>query len=46
MRLRAAKGERALRWLPAWRAERLADRVVDHVHYGLLRDEWLRLRDL
>jgi ribosomal-protein-serine acetyltransferase len=28
------------------RAERLADRVVDHVHYGLLRDEWLRLRDL
>ncbi|KFN17464.1 GNAT family N-acetyltransferase [Aeromonas bestiarum] len=27
------------------RAERLADRVVDHVHYGLLRDEWLRQRD-
>jgi len=25
------------------RAERLADRVVDHVHYGLLRDDWLRL---
>lgn len=27
------------------RAERLADRVVDHVHYGLLRDDWLRQRD-
>lgn len=27
------------------RAERLADRVVDHVHYGLLRDDWLRLRE-
>ena len=24
---------------------RLADRVVDHVHYGLLRDDWLRLRE-
>ncbi|MBC8673829.1 GNAT family N-acetyltransferase [Aeromonas hydrophila] len=27
------------------RAERLADRIVDHVHYSLLRDEWLRQRD-
>ena len=27
------------------RAERLADRVVDHVRYGLLRDDWLRQRD-
>ena len=23
----------------------LADRIVDHVHYSLLRDEWLRQRD-
>ena len=27
------------------RAERLADRVVDHVNYGLLREDWLRQRE-
>lgn len=27
------------------RAERLGNRIVDHVHYSLLRDEWLRQRE-
>ncbi|MGL5226131.1 MAG: GNAT family N-acetyltransferase [Aeromonas sp.] len=27
------------------RAERLGDRVVDHAHYTLLRDEWLRHKE-
>ncbi|MGL5463887.1 MAG: GNAT family N-acetyltransferase, partial [Aeromonas veronii] len=27
------------------RAERLGNRIVDHAHYSLLRDEWLRQRE-
>ncbi|WP_258224514.1 GNAT family N-acetyltransferase, partial [Aeromonas sp. HMWF017] len=27
------------------RAERLGNRIVDHAHYSLLRDEWLGQRD-